>query len=200
MGPSMSSNNLFEQLLYKHPQRFKHSKRPDRLTEQQTFADGVDAYGNIKRLIFAIDFDIMEEIVAEIGDVDIESLSADEIAELTAILQDAAIDEPSTVDTLVQQDFDEVVDNGHVTSLQERPMGRMAAANMIRTKHKMGLNAIPKSKLKVMRIRNRLKNLKRRINAKKYYKQNKAVLKRYNKSYQKAIATGKHRAAIRRKA
>lgn len=199
----MSSNNLFEQLLYKHSQRFErfqHSKRPGRLTEQQTFADGVDPYENIKRLIFAIDHDIMAEIVAEMGNVDIESLSADEIAELTAILQDAAVDEPSTVDTLVQQDFDEVVDNGHVTSLQERPMARMAAANMIRTRHKMGLNAIPRSKLKAMRIRNRIKNLKRRINAKKYYKQNKAVLQRYNKSYQKAIATGKHRAAIRRKA
>lgn len=193
----MSSNNLFEQLLYKHSE---HSRGPRRLTEQQTFADGVDAYGNIKRLIFAIDHDIMAEIVAEMGDVDIESLSADEIAELTAILQDAAVDEPSTVDTLVQQDFDEVVDNGHATSLQERPMARMAAANMIRTRHKMGLNAIPKSKLKVMRIRNRLKNLKRRIKAKKYYRQNKPVLLRHNKSYRKAIATGKHRAAIRPKA
>lgn len=199
----MSSNNLFEQLLYKHPQcteRTERFKRPGRLTEQQTFVDGVDPYENIKRLIFAIDHDIMEEIVAEIGNVDIESLSADEIAELTAILQDAAIDEPSTADTLAQQDFDEVVDNGHVTSLQERPMARMAAANMIRTKHKMGLNAIPKSKLKVMRIRNRLKNLKRRIKAKKYYRQYKTVLQRHNKSYRKAIATGKHRAAIRPKA
>ena len=79
-------------------------------------------------------------------------------------------------------------------------MARMAAANMIRTRHKMGLNAIPKSKLKVMRIRNRLKNLKRRIKAKKYYRQNKPVLLRHNKSYRQAIATGKHRAAIRPKA
>ena len=199
----MSSNNLFEQLLYKHPQCTEHStylKRPDRLAEQQTFVDGADAYGNIKRLIFAIDHDIMAEIAAEMGNVDIESLSADEIAELTAILQDAAVDEPSTAGTLVQQDFDEVVDNGHATALRERPLGRMAAANMIRTRHKMGLNAIPKSKLKVMRIRNRLKNLKRRIKARKYYQQNKLILNRHNKSYRQAIATGKHRPAIRPKA
>ena len=197
----MNSNNTFEQLLYQHAKpvkRINRIRKPYRLTEGDAFVDdGVDAYKAVNRLIAAMDSDIRTEVLTELDDIDPDSLSADEIAELLTILQDAAVDAPSTADTLVQQDFDELVDNGHATALRERPLARMATANMIRVKHKMGLNAIPKSKLKATRIRNRLKNLKRRINAKKYYRQNKTVLLRHNKSYRQAIATGKHRPGIR---
>lgn len=191
----MNSNNTFEQLLYQHTKPTKRTRGPYWLTEQVD--DGVDVYKTVNRLIAAMDSDIRTEVLTELDDIDPDSLSADEIAELLTILQDAAVDAPSTADTLVQQDFDELVDNGHATALRERPLARMAVANMIRVKHKMGLNAIPKSKLKIMRIRNRLKNLKRRINAKKYYRQNRTVLLRHDKSYRQAIATGKHRPAIR---
>lgn len=145
------------------------------------------------------DPDTKDEILSILGHIDIDDMDSDDLAELTDIMRDASCTGPSNTYTLTQTDFDSYVDNGTDTALSEKPVGRMLTTNMIRTKHKMGLNSIPKSKLKAMRIKNRLKNLKKRIEAKKYYKQNKAALQRYNKSYQNAIKTGKHKAATRRK-
>lgn len=186
----MKNQDLFEGLLYKHT-----SRRP---VDEALDADG-DVYDTLCNYLSVLDPDTRREIELALGDVDLDSLSPDELADLADILDDAANAEPSTTDILNQTDFDDHEDNGVGTSINEKPTGRMLTTNMIRTKHKMGLNSIPKSKLKAMRIKNRLANFKQRIEAKKYYKQNKAVLKRYHKSYNQAIKTGKHKAAIRRK-
>ena len=56
-------------------------------SERQTFVDdGADAYRNINRLIAAMGPDLKQEVMAG-----------------------AAVGAPSTVDTLVQQDFDEMI-------------------------------------------------------------------------------------------
>lgn len=186
----MNSQELFEQLL------FKHASKQD---VKETLDTAEDVYKAVNHYLSMLDPDTRLEVQASLDDLDLDSLSPDELAELADIINDASNDYPSDVDILNQTDFDAPADNGTGTSISEKPTGRMLTTNMIRTKHKMGLSSIPKSKLKAMRIKNRLKNLKQRIEAKKYYKQNKAVLKRYAKSYDKAIATGKHKAATRRK-
>lgn len=187
----MNSHDLFEQLLYKHLD-------PEPVNETLDTAE--DVYKAVNHYLSTLDPDTRMEVQAELDGLDLETLEPDDLADLADIINDASNDYPSNADILNQTDFDAPADNGTGTSISEKPIGRMLTTNMIRTKHKMGLNSIPKSKLKAMRIKNRLKNLKKRIEAKKYYKQNKAVLKRYAKSYDKAIATGKHKAAIRRKA
>lgn len=190
----MNSQDIFERLLYKHTSKEGVS------SVHETLDTPEDVYKAINHYLSTLDPDTRIEVADALGELDLDSLNPDELAELADIVNDASNDYPSDVDILNQTNFDARADNGTGTSISEKPLGRMLTTNMIRTKHKMGLNSIPKSKLKAMRIKNRLANLKKRIEAKKYYKQNKAVLKRYAKSYDKAIATGKHKAAIRRKA
>lgn len=162
-------------------------------------SDDNDVYKRVNAAVAALDSSIRQDILSDLEDLDLTSLDADELEELMDILQNTSVDEPSTVDLLLNTDFNEIVDNGNDTFLNEKPSGKMKTSNMVRQKHKMGVNALPKAKLKAARIKNRLKNLKNRIAQRKYYKQNKATLKRYSKSYNAAVKAGKHQAAIRRK-
>lgn len=190
----MDQDQLFRQLLYKNVHL--DESNADAVDAHDT---DVDIYKAYNAALANLDSTVKQEIMQELEGIDLTSLDPEELAELTAIISDAEVGNPSTADLLMQQDFDEVVDNGNDTFLNEKPSGKMRTSNMVRQKHKMGLNALPKSKLKAQRIKNKVKNFKARLKAKKYYKQNKNVLKRYNKSYNAAVASGKHQAAVRRK-
>lgn len=181
----------FEKLLFKF-RRVPDTK--DRLIEG---FDGED-YKEINQILAVLDAEDAQDIITELGEIDITSLDDDEYAELINVLSDTAVP-LSNVEYISKFDFDIDVDNGNDTFLSEKPAAKMKTANMDRTKHKMSANAIPKSKLKAARIKNRLKNFKQRLKQKKYYKQNKAALKRYSKSYNTAVKTGRHKVAIRRK-
>lgn len=157
-----------------------------------------DRYKELNDMLSGIGEDAAKDILQELDDLDITSLDEDEYEELLIIIRDTEAD-VSNVEYIASFDFDARVDNGSDTFLSEKPGAKMKTANMDRTKHKMSANAIPKSKLKAARIKNRLKNFKQRIEQKKYYKQNKAALKRYGKSYRTAVKTGRHKVAIRRK-
>ena len=162
-------------------------------------SDNHNSYKVINNIIASFTPDVRADIINELADIDITELTSDEFDELVDILQNTSDETYSTVDTLYDYDFNSDFDNNDSVVFNEAPVGKMKTANMVRQKHKMGLNSIPKSKLKAMRIKNRVKNFKARLDAKKYYKQNRNVLKRYNKSYNAAVKTGKHKAAIRRK-
>ena len=109
----MKNQDLFEGLLYKHT-----SRRP---ADEALDADG-DVYDTLYSYLSMLDPDTRREIELELGDVDLDSLTPDELADLTDILDDAANAEPSIADILIQTDFDAQDDNGVGTSINEKPM------------------------------------------------------------------------------
>lgn len=163
---------------------YKNIVSNDTFDYDSTLADIIDRYNKLSS-IFKDNIDLDLDYIRN------TEFDEEELIELSDIIDDALSD--SEVANL------EDATNENDISITEKPLGRMQSGNMIRNKHKMGINSIPKVKLKAMRIKNRVANLKKRIKAKLYYKQNHNVIARYNKSYRNAVATGRHRAATRRK-
>lgn len=163
--------------------------------------------------------ELLENDIINIKDIELilTQMSSDEINEFgewlySEIFEDEDFDEDFDIDEVMellnnipQEDLEYVYfmlqdiveddiedfDNGDVVE----DISRFTAKNMNKAKKKFSLT---KSQLRAQKAKRKKDNRKNKAARKANYRKNKVKIKRYNKAYNKAVKTGKHKKKIRR--
>lgn len=169
---------------------------------------------------FLTESDVKSQIISEI-----DKLSDEELHEFGEWLYDQAFGEDDTeyegsedfdkeevldiLESIEDEDLDYVLymleeeefseddeDDEDDDELEERVSTRMISKD--RNKKKNKRFSLSKSKFRAGKSKRKKAARASKIDRKKYYRKNKARIKKYNKSYSKAVASGRHKKKIRR--